>query len=150
MGINEKALRIKEKFEGLGLKQRSVINYNNLYNTIIWMLGQLGYEPEKIFYERCLIKSNVNIDDIELHKAIQFYWTFIQIDRRIINTNMYNFDLVIKRKNWGIISKAELLYMITISRYGYYLDLSEVNMQNLDEEEIARALDKLEDNINEV
>ena len=80
----------------------------------------------------------------ELHeKALEikdkFYSNLSDKEKALINyRNLFN---TIKY----LIDKVELLYTITISKYGYYLDLS--NLKRIDYIDIEEALNRLERSI---
>lgn len=139
--LNEIALNIKNKiYSNLNNKEIAILNYTNLYKTIKSLIEQAGYDFNTVFNERCLIKNIKNIEDIRLYNIVQMYWLLIQIDSRLMEYGHLDFKVVAERE-WSLVGKAELLQTITISKYGYFLDLSKLT--SLDYIDIEEALKRL-------
>lgn len=145
--VEQRLKSIEQRFSKLPLARKNVINYNNLVSTVKAMLiKKYPDNSEEKFQEYCLIKKDVKAEDVDIMQAVNTYWTFIQLNKAVVNKDGYALEKII---NKNIIGDRIYTYInfLTYSHYGVYLNLSSLNPDNIHLGDFMKILDIMGDEI---
>lgn len=148
--LEQRLIKVSEKFNKLPLSERSRINYENLSSTVKYIIHKKSKgNAEEIFNEYCLLRSNTKyLKELDLIGVINGFWTFVQLDTAVINPEAYNLGNLFKRQR-SYVSTFKEVFFTTIVNYGFYLNLNDLKLDSFSVDDFEKSLESFEVQINE-